>query len=92
MSLLTKVVGAEWDASRQLYRVEVQDVRSGIIRVDYANAIISALGILDVPHHPEELKGIHNKFEGEHFHSARWDHDVSLQNKRVAVIGNGCSA
>ena len=31
-------------------------------------------------------------FQGELFHSARWDHDVDLAGKRVAVIGTGASA
>jgi cation diffusion facilitator CzcD-associated flavoprotein CzcO len=31
-------------------------------------------------------------FEGEVFHSARWNHDYDLTGKRVAVIGTGASA
>jgi len=31
-------------------------------------------------------------FKGELFHSARWRHDVSLKDKDVIVVGNGCSA
>ena len=31
-------------------------------------------------------------FAGPSFHSARWDHDVDLKGKRVAVIGTGASA
>jgi cation diffusion facilitator CzcD-associated flavoprotein CzcO len=31
-------------------------------------------------------------FEGTVFHSARWNHDVDLANKRVAVVGTGASA
>ncbi|NMI01133.1 NAD(P)/FAD-dependent oxidoreductase [Pseudonocardia sp. K10HN5] len=31
-------------------------------------------------------------FSGPVFHSARWDHDVDLTGKRVAVIGTGASA
>jgi cation diffusion facilitator CzcD-associated flavoprotein CzcO len=26
------------------------------------------------------------------WHSGRWNHDISLSGKKVAVIGNGCSA
>ena len=40
---------------------------------------------------PPSLKGLKD-FQGERFHSARWRHDVSLANKRVGIIGNGCSA
>ena len=31
-------------------------------------------------------------FAGPWFHSSRWDHDVDLSGKRVAVIGTGASA
>src|SRR5690606_15521781 len=31
-------------------------------------------------------------FAGPSFHSAQWDHDVALEGKRVAVIGNAASA
>ncbi|WFD36316.1 hypothetical protein MCUN1_003195 [Malassezia cuniculi] len=34
----------------------------------------------------------HENFKGDLFHSARWDHSVSLKNKNVIVVGNGCSA
>ena len=30
-------------------------------------------------------------FEGALFHSARWDHSVPLDRKRIGVIGNGSS-
>ncbi|WP_350305846.1 flavin-containing monooxygenase [Photorhabdus viridis] len=33
-----------------------------------------------------------NSFTGEVFHSAGWKHDVSLQGKRVGIIGSGASA
>jgi len=31
-------------------------------------------------------------YKGDIFHSARWNHGVSLTNKNVVVVGNGCSA
>lgn len=31
-------------------------------------------------------------YKGKVFHTARWDHSFDWSNKRVAVIGNGCSA
>ncbi|KAH8100394.1 hypothetical protein BXZ70DRAFT_1024356 [Cristinia sonorae] len=92
ITYLTKVVAAEWDYKRQIWRVELLDLRSGETRTEYANAVISAIGVLDTPHYPENLKGIQTTFKGEHFHSARWNWNIDLRNKRVAVIGNGCSA
>ena len=34
----------------------------------------------------------HRDFQGDMFHSARWNHDADLTGKRVAVIGTGASA
>jgi cation diffusion facilitator CzcD-associated flavoprotein CzcO len=57
--------------------------------VDHFDWIIAATGIL---HHPKlpDIEGL-DSFEGTKFHSARWDHDVSLEDKRIGVIGNGSS-
>ena len=52
--------------------------------------VISGAGGLSEPKLPE-IEGIET-FQGEVFHSARWNHDVDLTGKRVAVIGTGASA
>jgi cation diffusion facilitator CzcD-associated flavoprotein CzcO len=31
-------------------------------------------------------------FAGEVFHSARWNHDVHLDGKRIGVVGSGATA
>ena len=48
------------------------------------------MGPLTEPALPD-IDGL-DEFEGEIFHSARWNHDVDLTGKRVAVIGTGASA
>ena len=55
-----------------------------------ANFVVSAVGPLTEPAMPD-IDGI-EKFEGEVFHSARWNHHFDLAGKRVAVIGTGASA
>ncbi|MDP6978478.1 MAG: NAD(P)/FAD-dependent oxidoreductase [Myxococcota bacterium] len=52
--------------------------------------VISATGVL---HHPvmPDIPGL-DDFEGDSFHSARWDHSCSLEGKRVGVIGTGSTA
>ncbi|SNR54521.1 Predicted flavoprotein CzcO associated with the cation diffusion facilitator CzcD [Haloechinothrix alba] len=52
--------------------------------------LVSGVGGLHIPQIPE-LPGI-ERFRGPTFHSARWDHDVDLEGKRVAVVGTGASA
>src|SRR5690606_13802272 len=63
------------------------ETRSGLI--DRATAVIAATGVL---HHPviPNLKGLES-FAGSWFHTARWDHSVPLDGKRIGVIGNGAT-
>ncbi|KAL4250045.1 FAD-binding Monooxygenase Superfamily protein [Abortiporus biennis] len=86
----TNVVSAEWDDDQQIYKVTVQDVKSKETREDFANIVISATGIFSTPRYPEVM-GMEN-FKGAQFHSFEWDHDIDYHDKRVAVIGNACSA
>jgi cation diffusion facilitator CzcD-associated flavoprotein CzcO len=55
-----------------------------------AEILVSCVGQLNRPHVPE-IPGLEG-FAGPCFHSARWDHDVDLRGKKVAVIGNAASA
>ena len=54
---------------------------------DCADFVIAATGVL---HHPRipRIEGMET-FKGDIFHSARWDHSVALDNKRIAVVGTG---
>jgi len=64
------------------------ETRAGLREV--ADIVIAATGVL---HHPNEaeIPG-RDDFEGPIFHSARWDHDVALDGRRVGMIGTGSSA
>ncbi|MGD9602294.1 MAG: flavin-containing monooxygenase [Gammaproteobacteria bacterium] len=55
-----------------------------------ADIVIAATGVL---HHPlwPEIEGV-GSFDGPAFHTARWDHSVSLQGKRIGIIGTGSTA
>jgi cation diffusion facilitator CzcD-associated flavoprotein CzcO len=57
---------------------------------DVGDFVIAATGVL---HHPvlPDIEGL-DGFAGPAFHSARWDHGVSLAGKRVGVVGTGSSA
>jgi len=52
-----------------------------------ADLFICATGILHHPRYPE-IEGLES-FLGACFHSARWDHDVPLEGRRIGVIGTG---
>ena len=55
-----------------------------------ARVVVSGMGPLAEPKIPP-LEGL-DSFEGETFHSARWNHDYDLTGKRVAAVGTGASA
>ena len=63
--------------------------RDGKREVLQANAVVTAVGQLNIPKLPDITV---ESFEGETFHSARWDKEVTLASKRVAIIGTGASA
>ncbi len=56
----------------------------------HARIMISCTGYLHEPIMPA-LPGLEG-FQGPVFHSSRWQHQLDLQGKRVAVIGTGASA
>jgi cation diffusion facilitator CzcD-associated flavoprotein CzcO len=55
-----------------------------------ADAVVFATGQLHRPHIPE-FPG-HDRFTGESFHTARWNHHLDLHDREIAVIGTGSSA
>ena len=55
-----------------------------------AEILVSGVGQLSRPHTPD-LPGL-DSFEGTRFHSAQWNHEIPLEGKRIAVIGNAASA
>ena len=84
----TEVLGATWDEDTATWAVGIRGP-DGTEDVLTARAVISAVGQLNRPNVPE-IEGA-GTFAGPAFHSARWDHDVDLTDKRVAMIGAGAS-
>ena len=84
----TEVVSAVWDAASQRWLVETSGPAGTTTYA--ARTVIAGPGALSEPRLPD-IEGIAD-FQGEIFHSARWNHDVDLPGKRVAVIGTGASA
>jgi cation diffusion facilitator CzcD-associated flavoprotein CzcO len=64
------------------------ETRSG--NWDTADVIIAATGVVHHPNFPD-IPGL-SAFAGDAFHSARWDHSVALDNRRIGVLGTGSSA
>lgn len=80
MRLGDAVVRCEWTGEG--WEVETADGYR-----DHFDWVIAATGIL---HHPKlpEIEGL-DSFAGDKFHSARWNHDVPLDGRRVGVVGTG---
>src|SRR4051794_15810222 len=84
----TRMEEAAWDDATQRWRTRVvgPDGEHTIV----STTLVVGAGGLSEPRLPD-IEGI-SSFQGQVFHSARWDHDVDLRGKRVAVIGTGASA
>ncbi len=85
LRLRTSVSSAEFDEQRAQWTVTLDTGEQ--LR---ARAVVSAVGQLNRPRLPD-IPG-RADFAGPAWHSARWDHDVDLAGRRVAVVGTGASA
>jgi cation diffusion facilitator CzcD-associated flavoprotein CzcO len=79
-----EVERAAWDEDAGVWRLETSQ---GTFTAD---VFVAAPGPLSEPSLPG-VPGL-DTFEGETFHTARWDKDADLRGKRVAVVGTGASA
>lgn len=81
----TRITSLRWCDERLVWTLVADDGRRFTAR-----AVVSAVGGLHLPAEPR-IDGL-DSFAGPHFHSARWNHEVDLTGKRVAVVGTGASA
>lgn len=84
LRLDSEVLRMTWDARELRWDVETSGGRY------FADVVVSATGPLSDPKIPQ-IPGL-DSFPGTVFHSARWDHELDLTGKRVAVVGTGASA
>ncbi|WP_020499092.1 flavin-containing monooxygenase [Sciscionella marina] len=83
--LRTTVLAAAYDDADDLWEIRLDG--DEVISARY---VVAATGVLTKPKEPE-IPGV-GEFAGEVMHTARWDHSVDLNGKRVAIIGTGASA
>ena len=81
----TEIERAQFDEREGLWKLHTCAGDKATARV-----LITGCGQVNRPSVPDipEL----DTFKGMKFHSARWNHDYELNDKRVAVLGNGASA
>lgn len=85
LRLNTAVASSTWDDEAGRWQVGLAD--GGSLSAD---VVVSAIGMFNNIVWPQ-IDGIES-FAGDYFHSARWDHDVALDGKRVGVVGIAASA
>ncbi|MFT5562675.1 MAG: cyclohexanone monooxygenase, partial [Litorivivens sp.] len=81
----TTVDKTEWDEASGRWTVKTD--RGDEMK---ARHVILANGILTTPK-LARIDGMET-FEGEAFHTSRWDYNVDLKGKRVGIIGTGATA
>ncbi|EXJ72877.1 cyclohexanone monooxygenase [Cladophialophora psammophila CBS 110553] len=81
MQFNTEMVAADWDVSG-FWRVKMKNGDVFIVRY-----LVTALGLLSKQNYPD-IAGI-DDFKGEKYHTASWPVGVTVETKRVGVIGCG---
>ena len=83
-------MGATWVTKKAKWEVAFLDIKTGTNFTREASVFVSAVGGISEPRNVK-FPGMED-FKGTMFHTARWDHTYDYTGKRMAVIGNGCSA
>ena len=81
----TTVGQTEWNEADGRWTVSTD--RGDKMRARY---VVLANGILTTPK-LARIEGMQS-FEGKTFHTSRWDYNISLEGKRVGIIGTGATA
>ena len=88
MKFNSRVTETTWNDSTGKWDIKIQC--EGRTITDSADILINGSGILNKWRWPS-IPGI-DSYQGKLLHSAAWDPEVSMEGKRVALIGNGSSA
>ena len=85
LKLRTEIRSARWDEDTRLWCLTTTDGAQ-----HHFNIVVSAVGLFTRPLLPDLVE--QEPFTGRVIHSASWDHSVSLEGARVAVLGTGSTA
>lgn len=80
-----ELTSAHWDEKDFFWKIETKD--GSIFK---SKTLVPAVGQLHFPSIPKFTN--QENFGGVLFHSAKWNHEISLKDKTVGVIGNAASA
>lgn len=90
MVFCTEVQECIWREEASRWLMINHNIVTGEVSYHECQVLFAATGQLVEPK-PCDIPGA-SSFKGEIFHSARWNHDVSLKGKNVVVVGNGCES
>lgn len=86
----TVVTQIKYNEDEANWTIEARDLINGQKLVHTSKIVASGVGHLVKPNQLK-VQGL-EKFEGDYMHSAVWNHEVSLEGKKLVVVGNGCTA
>ncbi|MCJ1292903.1 hypothetical protein MMC34_004456 [Xylographa carneopallida] len=89
MKLSHKAIQARWDESTSKWVVTIQNITTGEVFQDTADALFTGIGVLNEWKWPS-IPGLKD-FKGKLLHSAQWDESYDYKGSNVAVIGAGSS-
>ncbi|RCI09534.1 hypothetical protein L249_3927 [Ophiocordyceps polyrhachis-furcata BCC 54312] len=90
MTFGADVIRCEWRQDSNRWRLQVRDVKSGAVFHHESRFLFCAGGVLVRPKVPD-LPGL-SSFAGTVLHASQWSNDVQINDKKVVVVGNGCTA
>lgn len=88
MTLCTEVYKCVWREDVSRWLLFCRNVETGQEFTHECRVLFGATGVLTIPQ-PCGIAGVES-FKGDVFHSSEWNHDASLDDKDVVVLGNGC--
>ena len=80
---------ALWQDESKIWKLQLKDLVTGQTFTQSTKILISAAGTFVQPT-AANIEGL-DDFEGPVLHTAKWNNDVMLHGKNVAVVGNGCT-
>ncbi|WP_244168148.1 flavin-containing monooxygenase [Mycobacterium paraffinicum] len=85
LKLRTDIRSARWEENARRWCLTTAEGR-----LHHFDVVVSAVGLFTRPRLPDLVE--QEPFTGTLMHSARWDHSIPLDGKRIAVLGTGSTA
>ncbi|KPM46513.1 putative sterigmatocystin biosynthesis monooxygenase stcW [Neonectria ditissima] len=85
-----RVKEAVWDEESGKWSVQIEDLATGVCKLDKSEILVNATGFLNKWKWPD-IEGLES-FKQPKVHSAAWDDSIDFEDKAIGVIGTGSSA